>query len=391
MLKLFLVSLVVSAMCGLVILCRPEWHSGVTCDFAQRGSHKVHKYSVPRIGGVMIVLGWSAGLVTAVAMDRLPRSTALLLLLSVAPAFIGGLAEDLTKHVGNAFRLWLTFASAALAFFLLEANLVRLDVPGVDSLLRLYLFSFAATIIAVGGVAHAINIIDGLNGLAGGVCMVALVAMGYVAYKIGDPFLVTLCVLGAGALLGFHLWNHPSGLIFCGDGGAYFLGTYIAIISVLLVQRHPQVSPWFPLLVLIYPIWETVFSAYRRRFHRRRASTAADQLHFHTLAYKRLNSLKQKQPGTNFGGSRNSDVAVFLWMLTGATTMPAVLWWDDTLLLVLSACVFVIVYLVLYRELVRFRLTRHSVTIMQASTVGRAKPTAPLVAPVRKVERRDAA
>ena len=68
----------------------------------------------------------------------------------------------------------------------------------------------------------------------------------------------------AGATAGFLVWNYPRGLIFAGDGGAYLWGVVIAMASVLLVQRHALVSPWFPMLLLIYPVWETLFSIYRK-------------------------------------------------------------------------------------------------------------------------------
>src|SRR5258707_10042434 len=93
-------------------------------------------------------------------------------------------------------------------------------------------------------------------------------------------------MLGAG--LEFMAWNYPKGKIFLGDGGAYLLGFWLAELAVLLVARNPDVSPWFPLLLLVYPIFETLFSIYRRCFLHGRSSGDADALHFHQLIYKRL-------------------------------------------------------------------------------------------------------
>ena len=66
-------------------------------------------------------------------------------------------------------------------------------------------------------------------------------------------------------MLGFFVWNFPAGLIFLGDGGAYFLGFYLAELAILLLHRNPEVSPMFPLLLCIYPVFETLFSIYRRK------------------------------------------------------------------------------------------------------------------------------
>ncbi|MBI3147073.1 MAG: glycosyltransferase family 4 protein [Betaproteobacteria bacterium] len=360
MLKLFLLSLLVSALCGFAILRFREWHARFTGDHAAPGTHKIHKFSVPRIGGLMVLAGWLAGLIGAVALNLVPALWAALLVFCAVPAFVGGMVEDLTKRVSPLVRLLLTFASAGLAYWLLGVQLTRLDLPVLDQLLSFSAVAFLFTIVAVGGVAHSVNIIDGLNGLAAGICLVALVGLGYVAFKVNDPMLLVLCVIGAGAVLGFHLWNHPSGLIFCGDGGAYFIGFYIATLAVMLVQRHAEVSPWFPLMLLAHPIWETLFSAYRRRFHGKRSSTAPDQLHFHTLAYKRFNSFKKKANATGHAGRRNSDIAVFFWMLSACAAGPAMMFWNDSSSLMLFAAAYIVLYIALYRRLVRFQLSRRA-------------------------------
>ncbi|MFN7130403.1 MAG: glycosyltransferase family 4 protein, partial [Brevundimonas sp.] len=113
--------------------------------------------------------------------------------------------------------------------------------------------------------ANAVNIIDGFNGLAAATSMLMFAAFGYVAWALRDPFIVQVCLAMIGALAGFFVWNYPRGRIFLGDGGAYLVGFVLAEVAVLLVVRHPQVSPWFCFLVCAYPVTETLFSIYRRR------------------------------------------------------------------------------------------------------------------------------
>jgi UDP-N-acetylmuramyl pentapeptide phosphotransferase/UDP-N-acetylglucosamine-1-phosphate transferase len=143
-------------------------------------------------------------------------------------------------------------------------------------------------------------------------------------------------------------------------------------VSVLFVQRHINVSAWLPFLLMIYPIWETIFSAYRRRVHGKRASSGPDQLHLHTLTYKRFTgearakhhnqrATDSKRNATqhdqsDFAGRRNSDVTVYLWMMAGAADIPAVLYWNHSRLLIMSALVFIVAYLLFYRVLLRFKL-----------------------------------
>jgi UDP-N-acetylmuramyl pentapeptide phosphotransferase/UDP-N-acetylglucosamine-1-phosphate transferase len=171
--------------------------------------------------------------------------------LSAVPAFAGGFGEDVTKKIGVMARLMLTFASAVFASLLVGATLDRLDMPGLDTLLLWPVFAIAFTAFAVGGIANSINIIDGYNGLAGGYAVIVLAALAWVAGQVGDPVVLTASLAMLGALLGFLVWNYPAGKIFMGDGGAYLLGFWLGELSVLLVVRNPDVSPWFPSCWLI--------------------------------------------------------------------------------------------------------------------------------------------
>jgi UDP-N-acetylmuramyl pentapeptide phosphotransferase/UDP-N-acetylglucosamine-1-phosphate transferase len=104
----------------------------------------------------------------------------------------------------------------------------------------------------------------------------------------GGPVVGAQALAGIGAVLGFFVWNFPAGLIFLGDGGAYFLGFHAAEVALLLLVRKPQVSLLFPLLVCIYPVTETLFSVYRRRVLRSLPPSMPDGIHLHSLIYRRV-------------------------------------------------------------------------------------------------------
>lgn len=359
MLHLLIMSFVVSAMVGWFVVRWQDVHSRFSGDRSAASTHKIHKGVIPRIGGVVIVAGWTAGLLLAIHKQRIPFDQALFWAISLTPVFIGGLIEDISKAVTATTRLVISFATAGLAMHFLGATLTRVDIAIVDQLFfAIPALSIVFTLVAVGGIAHAINIVDGLNGLAAGVCILAYTALGYVAYTVGDREILVLCTIGLGSLIGFYIWNYPSGQLFCGDGGAYFLGAFIAILSVLLVVRNPEVSAWFPMLLVLYPVWETLFSAYRRRFLRGGRSTVADKLHLHTLLYKRLHCGSQPHQRGPRRSRRNSDVSVHLILLAGSTAIPAVLFWNCTSCLLAMAGTFILIYLVIYRALVRFKLSR---------------------------------
>ena len=353
MLKFFILSFLVSLGVGYLIVRWEHVHGRFTGDVASRGSHKVHAAAVSRIGGISIVAGWLISLAASAYSGAFPPLLALIWIACLLPAFLAGLAEDFTKRVAPSTRLLSSFLAGGLAFTFLDASIQRIDVYGLDALLTIPAVSFMFTIFAIGGVAQAINIIDGLNGLATGACMIALTALGYVAFDLADGEIVLLCGIGAAALLGFRVWNYPSGRVFCGDGGAYFVGVYVAILSALLVHRHREVSAWFPVLLLLYPIWETIFSAYRRRVLRGLPASSADKLHLHTLFYKRVRRPLGGEKGV-VPARRNSDASLLVLILAGGSAVPAVLWWSDGAYLLAGVLVYIASYLAIYRRLVGF-------------------------------------
>jgi UDP-N-acetylmuramyl pentapeptide phosphotransferase/UDP-N-acetylglucosamine-1-phosphate transferase len=331
-------------------------HARFSADNDLRGVQKFHFYPVPRIGGVPVFIGLLVGV--SIQYFKGHDSFGWLLLLSALPAFGAGLVEDLTKRVGPFPRLIATFVAAVVGFWLLGARLTHLDLPVLDAVLAFWPLSLLLTVVAVGGVAHAVNIIDGYNGLSGMVSIFIFLAIAYVSFKVGDAPLLALSFAMVGALAGFFVWNYPRGLIFAGDGGAYLVGFVIAELSVLLVARNPQVSPWFPLLLVIYPVFETLFTIYRRRFLRGVSPGLPDALHLHTLIYRRLVRWMIGSAVVEHRTRRNSLTSPYLWVLASLSVIPATLFWSNTRVLMGCVVAFVLIYVHLYRMIIRFKAPR---------------------------------
>jgi UDP-N-acetylmuramyl pentapeptide phosphotransferase/UDP-N-acetylglucosamine-1-phosphate transferase len=345
----FLAFLVSALLCGAIVVLRP-YHLRYSIDAISNLPGKIHSAPVPRIAGLAIFGGVLAG---ALYYDSAVESFGLALILCGLPAFLGGIGEDLTKKVSTVARLLLTFAGAAIAFFVLDASITDLHLPGSSWLLGFAIPSLLFTMFAVGGLAHGINIVDGLNGLAGFTALLVLGAIAWVATQVGDQPVALIALVVAGSVAGFLVWNFPRGALFLGDGGSYFLGFLIAEFAVLLVHRNSDVSPWFALTVLAYPVCETLFSAWRRRVLHGEGAMVADGLHLHTLIYKRL-----VRRGGKGGTGQNAIAAIYLAVLCAAVVLPAMIMWDNTLALQGIAAVFTVFYLILYRGLVRFRFPR---------------------------------
>ncbi len=350
-----LVSFFLSLLVSLAVIRSSHTHAHLSGDADLSGPQKFHARPVPRIGGLGIYLGLLASAFAAWEQGLSDASLGFTLLLCGLPAFGAGLIEDLTKKVSPILRLGATVLSGALAIWLLNARIDHVDIVGLDYLLSFGAISAVMTLVAVAGVANSVNIIDGFNGLSTMCVSLMLLALGYVAYQVGDIELASWALAGIGASLGFFIWNFPAGLIFLGDGGAYFLGFLFAEISILLVGRHPQVSPLFALLVGIYPVFETLFSIYRRRFIRATPPGLPDGIHLHSLIYRRLMRWAIGAQDARTLTRRNSFTAPYLWMLCITSLVPAVLFWNSTPILLGCLLLFCVIYVGLYWRIVRFR------------------------------------
>ena len=349
----FLLSLVAT----LALIRYQHLHEKITSDHDLSGPQKFHTRAVPRVGGTGIFVSITITSASAALLFDLERGALLLQLIGCAlPTFVVGLTEDLTKRVGVKTRLIATAITAALSGYFLNTWVSQIQLPGIDYLLAIYWVSVAFTLVAITGLANAYNIIDGFNGLASMVAMISLLAIGYIAFKVNDPVLASTCLIVMGAIGGFFVWNYPRGLIFLGDGGAYLIGFLIAALSILLVKRNPTVSPWFALLVNAYPIFETLFTIWRRRVHQGKNPGLPDGAHFHSLIYRRLIRWAEVHESKDSASyAKNAKTSPYLWLLSSMAVFPAIIWWDSTWILQCFALLFCVSYVWVYGAVVRFK------------------------------------
>ena len=353
----FLVSFILSVLLTLLVIKQSKLHEAAL-DSDLLGVQKVHAHAVPRIGGLCIFLSVIIGGMLSMWREPSIGRWILLLLLCSSVAFLGGIVEDFTKRVSPRRRLLLTMAAAAMGYFLLGASIERIDWIFSGWSLTYIWISLPLTVLAVAGIANAVNIIDGFNGLASVVTICMLLSLGYVAMQVNDMFVLVVALMVAGAIAGFLVWNYPAGLIFLGDGGAYFIGFMLAELTVLLVMRNPQVSTWYAVLLLIYPTFETLFSVYRRMFLRGQSPGIPDGVHLHSLIFRRLAQWAVGRHDARALTRRNSLTSPYLWLLSLMAVVPATMFWQQTWVLMLFCLLFVVSYVWLYARIVRFKAPR---------------------------------
>ena len=339
-----------SLITTLLIIRFKSRHAHFSSDSDFSGPQRFHTEITPRIGGISIAVGLTLAIL--LKLNNLQSTgTEIMLLISAIPTFFIGLAEDFTKKISIRKRFFFTIISSILLIFLLEIKIISLDVPPLDILFSIPFLSVLLSIFAITGLVNAYNIIDGFHGLSSMIGVITLLAITYIAFLFSDIVIMYLSLVMVTAIIGFFIANYPRGLIFLGDGGAYLIGFWVAALSIMLIFKHPEVSPWFALLVNAYPVTETCFTIYRRKIRQGKNPTKPDGIHFHTLIYRRV--LKNHTAEKNLLSS-NAKTAPYLWVFAGLSIAIAVIWWQSTIILSIGFLGFLSLYIWLYNRIVKF-------------------------------------
>lgn len=182
----------------------------------------IHTQPTPRLGGIPVVIGFCASVVIAGLVLQSKSSIFWLPLVTAAPVFIAGFIEDLHGGIAARVRLIASAVAGGLFIFVSGQWIQGVDILGLDWLLAASpLYAIAFTIFACAGATHAVNLIDGLNGLAGGFGVAASLCLALVAHNAGLEGHVVFLLILAASIIGFWVVNFPFGKIFLGDAGAY--------------------------------------------------------------------------------------------------------------------------------------------------------------------------
>lgn len=300
-----------SALTAALVLATQGFHGHLTQDISASGVQKIHQGSVPRIGGLGLFLALLA------LCYFTPTDSALTkLLLCASPIFAVGLFEDITRQASVKLRLTVAFASGLLAVGVLQVTIAKVGVPLFDLAFGFQPWAWAFTAFAICGFTNAINLIDGLNGLASGVSVMLAAALAYVAWVNNAQDLAFACFALCASLVGFWVFNFPIGKLFLGDGGAYLLGFFLACVAIMLPSRSSNVSEWFVLSIIAYPVVEVLFSIARRKLTKTNPGLP-DCDHLHQLVQRYLLVLAKAYWGKESNYQVNSQATPFLWLFCG--------------------------------------------------------------------------
>jgi UDP-GlcNAc:undecaprenyl-phosphate GlcNAc-1-phosphate transferase len=231
-----------------------------------REFHHAHKTPIPRFGGVALVAAFALVALAIYFFGSLSVASAktlAVIVFSSLAMFSLGFWDDL-RPLGARFKLAAQIAVAAGAY----AGNIRIEFfksPWTDSNFDLGALSFFGTVLWLVSLTNLINLIDGIDGLAGGICLMLMFLLANVG--MGDDLgISTLLSIGlVGALLGFLRFNYPPAKIYMGDGGAYFLGFLIGILSIVSSNKGTIAAALIaPAFALALPIVDVSLAVLRR-------------------------------------------------------------------------------------------------------------------------------
>ena len=336
---------------------------------------RVHKVPTPDVGGIAMFLGFIVALAIAWKMGRFSpvfdnNSEPLGVLLAAIVIFATGLVDDIREISSPAKVTGTVIAGLVLVYF--GATMFYFRVPFLDVFVLSNDWIPLITILWLMGMSQAINLIDGLDGLAAGIVAIAAASFFLYSRRLDDLGALAqpnmgplIAIIALGVCLGFLPHNFNPAKIFMGDSGALFLGLLMAVsTSVVGGRADPNsqtytpgqtyffLAPLFiPLFILGVPILDTLFAIIRRAVKRQGVATA-DKGHLH----HRLMNLGH--------GQRRSVLILWLWttILSGFVLYPIFTKAQTALIPIGTAAIALSLYTVLHPEVRRVRRqSRHEV------------------------------
>ena len=254
-----------------------------------KDERRVHKKPIPVGGGIAMVISVSILMIYYLPINK----NLMMTLIASLIIAISGLYDD---KEGLSPKLKFLFQILAAVILILGGMKIEFFTNPFDShdaLLILNILSIPVTIFWVCGITNTINLIDGLDGLASGVSMICAISMFFITYKMGRYDVSLVCVLVAGACLGFLPFNFNPAKIFMGDTGALYLGFMLSYISISGFLKQAAILMIFvPVLILGVPVFDTAFAMVRRKLSGK-SMVEADKGHLHHRLLKM--GLNQRQ------------------------------------------------------------------------------------------------
>jgi len=258
-----------------MVLIQPLMRLAVRWHFVDLpDARKVHSAAIPRIGGVAMVIG----AMVPVAVWLMPQTQIAAILAGVAIILLFGVWDDRSNLD---YRVKFLGQILAVLIVVIYGGISIRYVPFWSANALPDYLAIPITVFALLGITNAINLADGLDGLAGGTTLLSLGMIAILAYMVDGTSEVLIAVSVMGSILGFLRYNTYPARVFMGDGGSQFLGFSVGVLVILLTQQvNPMLSPSIALMLLGLPVLDTVM-VIGQRVYEKRSAFSPDKNHIH--------------------------------------------------------------------------------------------------------------
>jgi UDP-GlcNAc:undecaprenyl-phosphate GlcNAc-1-phosphate transferase len=303
---------------------------------------RIHLAETPRLGGLIII----SVLTLYAYLHAEPEVAGILKLClwSMLPLVIVALKEDLFQDVRPTLRLAALLASGALFVINFSGPYPNFDGTFLDLFFKHPIALLFFYPLALSALANGSNLTDGVNGLCGMIFLSILGSLLFLAYQLGDNTILMVILMVMMLVGAFLFFNYPRGQIFLGDLGAYVLAFLTGMVTIMFFGRHINLSPWFAVLILIYPMTEVAFSI-TRRLYRNQPIFAPDIRHLHIKIFYFLRKISETKRLAN---PAVTPLLAILWMYPLIVTPWA---FKKPLLILPFILIFLIVYGAIYRAI----------------------------------------
>ena len=305
------------------------------------GIQKIHNKSTSRLGGFVIY----GSLIFFYFYSTEDQFLLKYLLISSFPLIVFSISEDIFQNMPPKLRILAIFSSCILFYSLyLDNSFPQIDFPLLNFIHEDRFFSIVFFSFAILSVSNGMNIIDGSNGTCAFTALAQLLSIVFISSIVNDNQLLNLSLILIFFIFIFLIFNYPLGKIFLGDTGAYFLGFASCILTIELYGRNQGLPSWGAILILFYPVIETIFSTIRKKFYEKSSPLEPDPYHLHL---KLFFFLKKKYNGSQLL-KLNNLIFILLIPICFLPSIINILFYDNLIYIICFIVFFTIFYFLYY-------------------------------------------
>ena len=308
-------------------------------SFNQIQNISIHDSKNPRLGGIILIS--SLFLWDYFKNNNISEVFLIYVIPISIPLIFIGVIEDIIVQVKPIIRLF--FLSISVVIFLLTNpwGFPEIEITIFNNFLNYPIIKYIIFYFAILTVTNGFNLIDGANGLASAAALSSLGCILYLSYLFNHSFIFAAALILCAFIIIFLLFNFPFGIIFLGDTGAYFLGFYISVLTIILFAIETRLNTWGAGIILFYPCFEVAFSFFRK-LKKNISPTVPDSEHLHLLIFWILQKNKPKSR------SANCLVMPFLSIIWASPLLFTIVASNNLILIWILFLLQVLIYLFLY-------------------------------------------